>query len=297
MNTERPNPVAADLDLMNTLDLVRLMNSQDAGVAGAVARVLPQVAQAVDLIVARLSAGGRLIYVGAGTSGRLAVLDAAECPATFGVPGTLVQAIMAGGEAAVSHAVESREDDREAGAWAIRERAVGPGDVVVGITASGNTPFTRAALDASRLTGACTILVSCSPVEERAADLVVVVEVGPEVISGSTRLKAGTAQKMILNMLSTAAMVRLGRVYSNLMLEVKPTNAKLSRRLRSLVALAAGVSESEAEAGLRRARDDGKLAVLLLKTGLDPAVAAQLLEQCSRNLREALRKAGTGIDG
>ncbi|MEW6522418.1 MAG: N-acetylmuramic acid 6-phosphate etherase [Bacillota bacterium] len=297
MNTERPNPVAADLDLMNTLDLVRLMNSQDAGVAGAVARVLPQVAQAVDLIVARLSAGGRLIYVGAGTSGRLAVLDAAECPPTFGVPGTLVQAIMAGGEAAVSHAVESREDDREAGAWAIRERAVGPGDVVVGITASGNTPFTRAALDASRLTGACTILVSCSPVEERAADLVVVVEVGPEVISGSTRLKAGTAQKMILNMLSTAAMVRLGRVYSNLMLEVKPTNAKLSRRLRSLVALAAGVSESEAEAGLRRARDDGKLAVLLLKTGLDPAVAAQLLEQCSRNLREALRKAGTGIDG
>ena len=230
--TEQPNPASADLDTKSALEVARIINSEDAKIAAAVERVLPQIARAIEWIAEALATGGRLIYVGTGTSGRIAALDAAECPPTFGVSPKMVQFVMAGGNRALGAAVEADEDSRTLGVREIRKKRAGRKDVVVGISASGRTPFTIAAVEWARRTGAKTVAVTSNPGSglEAAAELAIVVETGAEVVAGSTRMKAGTAEKMVLNMLSTGAMVRLGYVHGNLMVNLHPKNHKLAQR-------------------------------------------------------------------
>src|SRR5690242_6562656 len=244
LGTEARNLSAARLDTSSSLEIASLINTEDAKVAKAVGRALPQIARAIDLIAAALEHGGRLIYVGAGTSGRIAALDAAECPPTFNTDPRMVQFVMAGGQKALGAAVEANEDSSALGRRDMAGKRPGKNDVVVGIAASGRTPFTVAALEYARRHGAKTIAVTCNPNSplEHASDLAIVAEVGPEVISGSTRMKAGTAQKMILNMLSSGAMVRLGYVYGNLMANVHVKNRKLTARAINILERATGVS-------------------------------------------------------
>ena len=278
-----------DLDRLAPRDVVRLILDEDARVAPAVAAEADALAGAVAAVAARLAAGGRLFYVGAGTSARIAALDAAELPPTYGTDPSLVQVIAAGGERALLHAVEGAEDDAEAGRCEVLER-VRSADAVVGIAASGSTPFTVAAVREARRLHALTVAVTSrrdSPLVE-AAELAVVPDTGSEVVLGSTRMKAGTAQKLVLNALSTAVMVRLGRVYSNLMIEMPATNAKLRRRAAHMVELAAGVGPEEAEAALAAAGGHVKTAVLVAALGLSPETAAALLERHRGSLREAL---------
>lgn len=293
--TEARNPDTLDLDRLPTLELVRALNREDQKVAQAVAAVLPEVARAVDLVADRLAAGGRLFYVGAGTSGRIGALDAAECPPTFGVPPEMVQAVLAGGEAALTRAVEGAEDDAAAGAAAMRERGVGPRDVVVGIAASGRTPFVVGALEEARRLGAATVAVANNRGARIAAlaDVAIIPETGPEAILGSTRLKAGTAQKMVLNMISTGAMVKLGKVYSNLMVDMVPANEKLRARAVRMVALATGVTHEEAAAALDTC-GHAKVAIVHLLTGAAPTACQQVLAAVGGRVREAVQKlAGT----
>ena len=288
--TEAINDRTRDLDLRAPLDQARLMNEEDRRVPAAVEAVLPQIADAVVRIAEALRRGGRLIYVGAGTSGRLAVLDAAECPPTFGTPPDLVQAVLAGEAQAVTEAVEGAEDDEAAGARAMDARGAGPDDVVVGIAASGRTPFVIAAVRRARARGATTIAVACTPSSplEAACHLGIVPLVGPEVIAGSTRLKAGTAQKLVLNMLSTLAMVQLGKVYGNLMVDLTATNAKLRRRAVRIVAAAAGVAEPDAVEALARAGGRAPVAIVMLRARLDPEAAAERLVRARGSVRRAL---------
>ena len=235
--TESRNPATANIDTVSTLEMVRLINAEDAKVAPAVATQLPHIAEAIDRIAARMREGGRLIYVGAGTSGRLGVLDASECPPTFNTAPKQVVGLIAGGNIALTTAVEGAEDDREAGARAIAALNVAAKDNVVGIASSGSTPYVLGALAEARRRGALTISLACNspaPVEAL-ADVIIAPIVGPEVLTGSTRLKAGTAQKMVLNMLSTGVMIRLGKTYGNLMVDVRATNAKLRQRARRIV--------------------------------------------------------------
>ncbi|MFN2129273.1 MAG: N-acetylmuramic acid 6-phosphate etherase, partial [Anaerolineae bacterium] len=231
-STEAPNPRTSDIDTLSSLEIVTLINDEDARVAGAVRAQLPEIAHAVDAIVGRLQRGGRLFYFGAGTSGRLGVLDASEMPPTFSVPRDLVQGWIAGGDSALRRSAEAAEDDAAAGAQAVRKANVTEADVVVGIAASGTTPWVLGAVTEARERGAATIGLTCNPDAPlaHAAEMAIVPVVGPEVIAGSSRMKAGTAQKMVLNMLSTATMIRLGKVYGNLMVDVRPTNDKLRRR-------------------------------------------------------------------
>lgn len=250
--TEQENPRSKDLSSQSTAEIVALMNDEDATVAAAVKRVLGDVGKAVEEIVARLSKGGRLFYTGTGTSGRLGVLDASECPPTFGVSPELVQGVIAGGYDACYRAVEASEDDAEAGAADLKARGFGPGDVLVGIAASGRTPYTVGAVKFARELGAFTIGLTCvpgSPITE-AAELSIVPVVGPEVLTGSSRLKAGTAQKMVLNMISTATMVRLGYVSGNRMSNLQPRNVKLRERAVRIVMAEAGVDEQTATSAL-----------------------------------------------
>ena len=288
--TEAINDRTRDLDLRSPLDQARVMNEEDRRVPAAVEAVLPQIADAVVRIAEALRRGGRLIYVGAGTSGRLAVLDAAECPPTFGTPPDLVQAVLAGEAQAVTEAVEGAEDDEAAGARAMDARGAGPDDVVVGIAASGRTPFVIAAVRRARARGATTIAVACTPSSplEAACHLGIVPLVGPEVIAGSTRLKAGTAQKLVLNMLSTLAMVQLGKVYGNLMVDLTATNAKLRRRAVRIVAAAAGVAEPDAVEALARAGGRAPVAIVMLRARLDPEAAAERLVRARGSVRRAL---------
>jgi N-acetylmuramic acid 6-phosphate etherase len=261
-------------------------------VAQAVARELPQIARAVDAIVRGLRRGGRLIYVGAGTSGRLAMLDAAECPPTFGVPRRMVQAVVAGGRRALVRAVEGAEDSETQGARDLRAKRVTANDVVVGLTASGSTPYVLGALGYARRRGAVTVGVTSnrqSPLA-RVAVITIAPQTGPEVITGSTRMKAGTAQKLALNMLSTAAMVRLGRVYDNWMIDVALTNRKLRQRGLRILEQVSGVSVSEAERALRQAGHDLRVALVMLKTGTNAAQAKRRLRAAQGNLRKALRE-------
>lgn len=275
MLTEQQNPRSMDIDRRSTLEILQIMNDEDTTVAMAVRRVLPAIAQAVDVITARLQQGGRLFYVGAGTSGRLGVLDAAECVPTFSVPPEMVQGVIAGGQRALVEAVEGAEDDREAGRADLLARGLGARDAVVGIAASGNTPYVLEALEYANEIGAATIALTCnSPaLMLDTAQIAIPVLTGPEVITGSTRLKAGTAQKMVLNMLSTATMIRLGKVYGNLMVDVKVTNQKLARRARRIVSQVTGVSEEEAAALLARADNQVKVAILIGLLGLSPEEA------------------------
>ena len=290
LTTEKRNPRSRRLDRRSTIEIVDLISAEDARVAGAVGRERRAIARAVDLIVERLRRGGRLIYVGAGTSGRLGVLDASECPPTFGVPRTLVQGIIAGGRRALVRSIEGAEDDPRAGRRAIDSRRVGPKDAVVGIAACGLTPFVRAAVERAGRRGARTIFLTCSPEVRRLvkADVVVCPRVGPEVIAGSTRMKAGTATKLILNTLTTAAMVRLGKVYGNLMVDLRATNAKLRDRAVRIVRAVTGLPRRKAGALLDRAGGAVKPAILMHRGGVDLATANRRLAGASGRLRDAM---------
>ncbi len=278
--TEQENLKTAKLSSLPTTEIVRLMNEEDALVAAAVNKVLPQVATAVDEIVLRLESGGRLFYIGTGTSGRLGVLDAAECPPTFGVSPELVQAIIAGGYDACHRAVEASEDDAQAGAKDLEARGFSKGDALVGIAASGRTPYTIGAVKHARAGGGLTIALTCAPGSAitEAAELSIVPVVGPEVIAGSTRLKAGTAQKLVLNMLSTATLVRLGYVSGNRMTNVLPRNSKLRDRAIRILVSEAKLDEDAAVALLEQAKGNLPAALLMAKSGCSLAQAEQALE-------------------
>lgn len=288
--TEQRNPHTEGLDRKSTIGILRALNREDASVARAVQSELPQIAKAVDAIVKALEAGGRLIYVGAGTSGRLAVLDASECPPTFGTPPKMVQALIAGGERALRHAMEGAEDSDRNGAADLRRAHVSAKDLVVGIAASGSTPYVLGALKFAQKHGATTVGVTSnrkSPLAQL-ADIAIAPNTGPEAVAGSTRLKAGTAQKMVLNMLSTAAMVRMGRVYENWMVGVALTNKKLERRGARIVEEAAGVTASVAEHALRRAGHNLPTALVMLKKGVSADDARKRLASARGNVRKAL---------
>ena len=288
--TEQRNPRSRGLDRKSTLEILRVLNHEDANVALAVRRELPKIARTVDAIVKSFRNGRRLFYVGAGTSGRLAVLDAAECPPTFGTSPNMVQAIIAGGSRAVRGAVEGAEDSAKNGARDLRKAGVKRGDVVVGLAASGSTPYVLGALQFARKRGAATIGVTSNPKSPlaRAADIAIVPDTGPEAIAGSTRLKAGTAQKMVLNLLSTASMVRLGRVYENWMIYVALTNQKLLQRGVRILEEASGASVSNAQRALRQAQHDLPVALVMLKTGANVREARRRLQESGGNVREAL---------
>jgi len=278
-----------EIDLLPAADVVRLIQEQDATVPAAVAAARPALVAAVEGVAARLAAGGRLFYVGAGTSGRLALLDAAELPPTFGTEPARVQVILAGGESALLAAVEGAEDDAAAGEAEVASR-VAPEDAVVGVAASGTTPFTVAALTRARSLGAFTVAVACRPGSPlaTAADVAVEVDTGPEVVMGSTRMKAGTAQKLVLNALSTAVMVLLGRTHSNLMVDMPPTNAKLARRAAAMVEIAAGVDPGEAARAVEAAAGNVRLAVVMAARGIDAVAAEALLARHGGRLRPIL---------
>jgi len=275
---------------MTAMGIVRLMNREDRKVAVAVGREIPAITRAVDAIVSGIRKGGRLIYVGAGSSGRMGVLDAAECPPTFGTSPKQVQALIAGGRRAITRAVEGAEDSARNGERDLRAKKVGRNDVVVGIAASGTTPYVLGALRFARGRGATTVAVTSNlrmPVG-RLAKIVIAPEVGPEVLTGSTRLKAGTSQKMVLNMLSTAVMARLGHVYENLMIDMMLTNEKLEDRALRILAAASGKSVSAAEHALRAAGHDLQVGLMMLKRGVEAREAKRLIAQAGGNLRGAL---------
>lgn len=288
--TEDRNPKTANLDQLSTLELVTVMNEEDATVAQSVSNALPQIAQAVDAIVASLQQNGRLFYIGAGTSGRLGVLDAAECVPTFSTTPDTVQALIAGGETALIHAVEGAEDDPEAAAIGLQSRGLTAKDVVVGIAASGRTPYVLGGLRHAKAIGCVTVGVSCndpSPLLDL-ADIPIGVPVGPEVLTGSTRLKAGTAQKLVLNMLSTASMVKVGKVYGNLMVDVSVTNAKLRNRAERIVAEIADISQEKAAELLNQTNNHVKQAIIMALLDVDQPTAAQQLIQHQGHLRNIL---------
>src|SRR5258705_241586 len=288
--TEQRNLRTRRLDSKSTLEILRAIHREDATVARAVARAIPAIGQAVDAISQALQSGGRLFYVGAGTSGRLAALDAAEIPPTFGTPSRLVQAVIAGGRRALTHAVEGAEDNRAHGTRDLSERRVSRKDVVVGIAASGSTPYVLGALEFARRRGAITIGVTSKPRAplSRVAAISIVTETGPETITGSTRMKAGTAQKMVLNMLSTAAMVRMGRVYDNWMIGVALTNRKLQARGLRILAEASGATVAEATRALRQAGHNMGIALIMLKSGTTARGAQRRLRNADGNVRNAL---------
>lgn len=288
--TEQINPATANLDLKSSLEIARIINSEDAKVAAAVGKALPQIARAIDWTTDALANGGRLIYVGTGTSGRIAALDASECPPTFNVPPSTVQFVMAGGERALAHAVEADEDSRELGAREIRKKRPGKRDVVVGIAASGRTPFTIAAVEFARRAGAKTVALTCNPGSalEAAAELAIVVETGPEVVAGSTRMKAGTAEKMVLNILTTGAMVRLGYVYGNLMVNLHQKNTKLTERAIIIVQTALGVDHDAARVALAQAAGDVPVAIVMGKAGVSRTKAKRLLSDSHGHVRKAI---------
>lgn len=270
------------------------MNAADAEIAAAVGRELPRIARVIDAIIAGIDRGGRLAYIGSGTSGRLGVLDASECPPTFGVPADLVRGIIAGGERALARASEASEDDAESGALDLMASGFSKNDVLVGISASGRTPYVLGAIGKAREMGAVTAGISCAPDSElsRAVDYPVEVVPGPEVIAGSTRLRAGTATKMVLNMISTVAMVRLGHVYGNLMVNVQPSNQKLEDRARRIIAQAAGVSYERAAELLDAAGRSVKTAVVMEKKRVGRGQAEELLEKARGKIAEVLKQGG-----
>jgi len=292
LTTEARNPLTRDLDNLSALEIVKLINSEDEKVAAAVAEVAEAIAQAIEVIAERLSAGGRLIYVGAGTSGRLGVLDAVECPPTFNTDPEQVLGLIAGGPKGLLRAVEGAEDSSLAGQQDLQDIGLTGSDVVVGIAASGRTPYVIGALDYARASGAFAIGFSCNREAEliRHADLSIIPLVGPEVLAGSTRLKAGTATKMVLNMLSTGAMVRLGKTYSNLMVDLRATNIKLTERAGRIVAALTDCSSSQAHELLKRCDGEVKTAVVSHKLALSAEAARSRLKAVNGRLRQALER-------
>jgi N-acetylmuramic acid 6-phosphate etherase len=291
--TEQPNTAAKNLDLKSSLEITRIINAEEAKVAAAVKPALPQIARGIDLIAKALKQGGRLIYVGAGTSGRLAALDASECPPTFNTDPRTVQFVIAGGTRALHTASEASEDSRLLGQRDIAKKKPGKNDVVVGIAASGRTPYTIAAIEYARRHGAKTIAVTCNAASplEKAAHLAIVAEVGPEVIAGSSRMKAGSAQKMILNMLSSGAMTRLGYVYGNLMINLHVKNHKLRERGLTILQQAAEINRETAEQALQAAGNDVPAALVMLQANVSRAEATRALKSTRGHVRQAIAAA------
>jgi N-acetylmuramic acid 6-phosphate etherase len=290
LRTEQSHPAAADLDRKSALEIARVINAEDATVAAAVHRALPQIARAIDLVAAGLRQGGRLIYVGAGTSGRIGALDASECPPTFNVDPRTVQYIIAGGPKALDSATEASEDDEKLGRDEMKKRKPGKHDVVVGIASSGRTPFTVAAIGEARRRSARTIALTCnrkSPLE-RAAHFAIITEVGPEVLAGSSRMKAGTAHKMVLNIISTGAMTRLGYVYGNLMVNVVPKNEKLIQRAVGILERATGADRETAARTLQASGNRTPLALVMLAAGASRADATAALKKSRGHVRQAI---------
>jgi N-acetylmuramic acid 6-phosphate etherase len=292
LTTEQQNPASTELDLKSALELAQIINGEDAKVAKAVERALPQIAQAIDLIADALCQGGRLIYVGAGTSGRIAALDASECPPTFNTDPKTVQFLIAGGPKALVGATEVSEDSSKLGTKEMAKRKPGKKDVVVGIAASGRTPFTIAAIEYARKKGAKTVAVVCNPNSplEKEAEVGIVADVGPEVISGSTRMKAGTAQKMILNMLSTGAMTRLGYVYGNLMVNVHLKNTKLVERGAAILQKITGMAREEALSALKKAGNRVPVALVMHQARVSRSQAERGLKVAIGNVRRAIEQ-------
>jgi N-acetylmuramic acid 6-phosphate etherase len=290
LRTEQPNHAADDLDCKSSLEIARLINAEDATVALAVARALPQIARAIDQVAAALRRSGRLIYVGAGTSGRIAALDAVECPPTFHTDPRSVQFIIAGGNKALAAASEISEDDSPAGRKEMSRRKPTKNDVVLGIASSGRTPFTVAAVAEARRRGASTIALTCNPNSplERAAHFAIVTQVGPEVLAGSSRMKAGTAHKMVLNMISTAAMTRLGYVYGNLMVNVAPKNEKLLQRAIAILERATGADHESATRALKASGNRTPVAVVMLAAGVSRPQAQAALKKAKGHVRQAI---------
>ncbi len=290
--TEKRNRASENIDKLSTKQIVELINSEDELVPAAVARQSKQIAAAIDLIVSRFKKGGRLFYVGAGTSGRLGVLDASECPPTFGVQPSLVQGIIAGGRRALVRAVESAEDYAQDGASSIKNKRVRADDVVVGLAACGMTPFVHGALKEARRIGAATIFVTCAPeaIGHIPAEIIINPVVGPEVITGSTRMKAGTATKLVLNTLTTGTMVRLGKVFGNLMVDLQATNEKLRDRSLRIVMEMTNLSRSGARKLLTRAQGKVKAAVVMHFRRTNLAGALKILNECDQFLRKAIEE-------
>ena len=296
MNTERRNPRSVDIDLFPTERILKIINAEDALVATAVAAAIPQIAKVVDSATESIRAGGRIIYVGTGTSGRLAVVDAAECPPTFSIPPEWIQALMAGGTKAFTNAMESSEDDREKAATDLKSKRVTKNDLVIGVAASGNTPYTMAALDFAKSKGAKTGAIVCveNSALSKTADLSVYTAVGPEVITGSTRMKAGTAQKLVLNMISTAVMIKLGMTYSNWMINVSMSNEKLRERGQHIVQEILGVKPDEAARLVETSGSNLKVAVIMGATGCTREDAERRLAKAQGNLRAVISHLGSG---
>lgn len=296
MNTERRNPRSVDIDLFPTERILKIINAEDALVAGAIAAAIPDIAKTVDSAVQSIKSGGRIIYAGTGTSGRLALLDAAECPPTFSTPPEWVQAVLAGGAKGFVQAIEGSEDDRDKAAADMKSKRIKNNDIVIGIAASGSTPYTHAALEFAKSKGAKTVALVCAPNTPmtKTADITICVNVGAEVITGSTRMKAGTAQKMVLNMISTATMVRLGMTYSNWMINVAMTNKKLRDRGIHILQEILGVNTDEAARLADTAGGKLKLAVIMGTLGCDRKEAEKRLAAAGGNLRNVLSHLGTG---
>lgn len=293
--SEGRNPKSLEIDVLSTIDIVRHINDEDKTVPYAVEKVLPDMARAVDIIVDAFKSGGRLIYVGAGTSGRLGILDASECPPTFSVPEGMVVGLIAGGQQAVFRAVEGAEDDQAGGQAALTDIDLTERDVVVGIASSGRTPFVIGALRYARGLGAKTVSLSCNPDSEiaRFADVAITPVVGPEILTGSTRLKSGTAQKLVLNTLTTTAMIKLGKTYGNLMVDMKASNSKLVARAVRIVMQATGCTTPEAKAVLERTGYDVKLAILMQMTGMGVDEATAALKANGGYIRKAVTPAAS----
>ena len=288
--TEARNPGSANIDQLSALELVALMNREDARVAAAVAAESAAIALAIERVSTCLRRGGRLIYVGAGTSGRLGVLDASECPPTFSVPRGLVIGLIAGGSRALTSAVEGAEDDREAGAGDLAALAPCANDAVMGIAASGRTPYVLGALELARRNGCLTLGLACNPgsVMTKAVEIMITPVVGPEILTGSTRLKSGTATKLVLNMLTTGVMIRLGKTYGNLMVDLNASNEKLRDRAVRIVMELTGLSRADAELVLRQCEGEVKTAIVCAQLGLEPTAARERLQLAGGQLRGAL---------
>lgn len=294
LSTEGRNPATEQIDELPTLEMLQVINNEDKKVALAVEKILPELAKAVDIITERLAAGGRLFYLGAGTSGRLGILDASECPPTYGVESELVQGVIAGGTPAIFKAQEGAEDNPELARQDLADRGFTAQDVLVGIAASGRTPYVIGGLQYARELGAATIALACSANAAIAAwaDIALLPVTGAEVVTGSTRMKAGTAQKLVLNMLSTGTMIKLGKVYGNLMVDVKTSNLKLEERARRIVMEATGCSREESIAALAEARGNAKLAIFLHLTGTDYEAGEKALRKADGHLALALKQRG-----
>ena len=294
LTTEAFRPELAEIDQLPTLDIARLMNGEDASVPAAVASRLPEIAAAIDAVAERMARGGRLVYAGAGTAGRLGVLDASECPPTFNTDPTEVVGLIAGGPEAKVTSIEGAEDSKDLARTDLDALVLTPDDTVVGISASGRTPYAVGAVEHARRHGALTIGLSCNPGSAlaAAAEHGIEVVVGPELLTGSTRLKAGTAQKLVLNMLSTITMIRLGKTYGNLMVDVRASNEKLRARSRRIVALATGATDPDIERALTEAGGEVKTAILILLADTDGPTATRLLTDSDGHLRAALKSAG-----